>query len=207
MFSDFLDQFTKLSLWSLDTSLGLEGLVYLDADTLILQNVDELFTLPYAFAAAPDVWPDQRGMTLEFNAGVMYLKPNTTVYRHMLDVLPDTRFPMAFAEQAFLNQYFAARTVTLPPLYNGNLMTKKRLPTLWAGMRDDLRVVHYNLVKPFVDQHRKQLPIDDISQNVLDMAESGQDAMFADEILLWGRMWEEARMAYAQIIEECMRMP
>ena len=51
--------------------------VFLDADTLVLKNVDAIFS-DYAeciFAAAPDVgWPDC------FNSGVFYFKPSQSTY-------------------------------------------------------------------------------------------------------------------------------
>ncbi|KAI0691102.1 nucleotide-diphospho-sugar transferase [Cytidiella melzeri] len=185
----FLDQFTKLSLWSLD-KLDITSLVYLDADTLVLHNFDELFQLPYAFAAGPDVWGDQRGLTLEFNAGVLFLRPNTAVYEHMLAVLSTARFPLYFAEQAFLNQYFAGSTLTLPPIYNGNLAMKLRYPELWAGMQSELRVVHYTMVKPFVTPQFGGMEVDKVADRVSE-AEGNDGGRYREEVVMWGNMWEE----------------
>lgn len=54
-----------------------ERCVFLDADTLVLQNIDDIFT-DYAecnFAAAPDVgWPDC------FNSGVFYFRPSLDTF-------------------------------------------------------------------------------------------------------------------------------
>ena len=57
------DTFTKLSLWKFG-EYGIKGVVYLDADMLVRRNFDELFRLPYNFAAVPDVYLDERGFTL-----------------------------------------------------------------------------------------------------------------------------------------------
>lgn len=200
----FLDQFTKLTLWTLD-KMGIESLVYLDADTLVVRNFDELFSLPYSFAAAPDVWEDRRGMTLEFNAGVLYLKPNSSVFQHMLDVLPITRFPAQYAEQAFLNQYFAASTFTLPIVYNGNLMTKQRYPTLWQGIQDELRIIHYNMAKPFVGQRFEKIPLEKTMERVRQLADKDR-GLYREEVLLWGAIWEETRWTYETTIADCQRM-
>ncbi len=53
-------RYTKLHVWNL---VEFEKVVYIDADALVLQNVDELFSRP-GFAAAPDVFPPDK-----FNAG------------------------------------------------------------------------------------------------------------------------------------------
>ena len=52
-----------------------ERIVYLDADTLVLVNVDDLFERNVSFAAAPDVFPPDR-----FNAGVMIVQPDDTSF-------------------------------------------------------------------------------------------------------------------------------
>jgi inositol phosphorylceramide glucuronosyltransferase 1 len=197
----FLDQFTKLTLWSLDKH-NITSLVYLDADTLVTHNFDELFELPYSFAAAPDVWPDERGFTLEFNAGVIFLRPSTAVFEHMLSVLSTTRFPLYYAEQAFLNKYFAGWTLTLPPVYNANLAAKGRYPEWWANMQDERRVIHYTVVKPFITPQFKELEVDEVTRRVYEAAGSHQGA-YREEMLLWGGMWEDVRRVYPQISGEC----
>ncbi len=65
----FVDQYTKLHLWSLDNLLGVDRVVYVDSDALARQNFDELFDLPFPFAAVPDVYDS--GFRLAFNAGVL----------------------------------------------------------------------------------------------------------------------------------------
>lgn len=118
----FIDQYTKLFLWTLDTSPGTITIaVYLDSDTLVLQNFDELFSLPYNFAAVPDVW-----FTTSFNAGVMLLRPDTRLYHQMLEGLSVARYPHEYAKQAFLNQFFATDVLRLPFAYNGNIALKDR---------------------------------------------------------------------------------
>ena len=63
---------TKIHIWRL---LQFNKVVFLDADTLVLQNVDELFSREEDFLAAPDVgWPDC------FNSGVFVCRPNLDTY-------------------------------------------------------------------------------------------------------------------------------
>jgi hypothetical protein len=47
----------KLRLWTLD-QIGIKSAVYLDGDTLVKRNFDELPALPFEFAASPDVYLD-----------------------------------------------------------------------------------------------------------------------------------------------------
>lgn len=88
--------YTKLQLWGLTQ---FKKVVYIDADCLVQENVDEvwttlalsltappshascsqLFETPAAFAAAPDVFPPDK-----FNAGVMVVTPDQSVLTAML---------------------------------------------------------------------------------------------------------------------------
>ena len=73
--------FTKLNAWKL---VEYEKCVFLDADTLVLQNVDDLFNRP-EISAAPDIgWPDC------FNSGVFVFVPSLQTYdalvAHALEV-------------------------------------------------------------------------------------------------------------------------
>lgn len=79
--------YTKLRIWDLQ----FDRIVYLDADTLVVDCIDELFQLnikgePGSFAAAPDVFPPDK-----FNAGVLVVRPASQVFQAMLQhisVLP-----------------------------------------------------------------------------------------------------------------------
>eukprot|EP00474_Spongospora_subterranea_P001235 CRZ01693.1 hypothetical protein [Spongospora subterranea] len=63
--------FTKLRIWQLDVLLGINQVLYIDADCAVLEDVGSLFTLLDCvdFAAAPDFFPPDR-----FNAGVLLIK-------------------------------------------------------------------------------------------------------------------------------------
>lgn len=63
--------FTKLQGWKLTEYVKC---VFLDADTLVLQNIDDLFNRP-EISAAPDIgWPDC------FNTGVFVFVPSKQTY-------------------------------------------------------------------------------------------------------------------------------
>lgn len=199
----FLDQYTKLTLWTLDAlPEPVRALVYIDADALALRNFDELFSLPFAFAATPDVYTDARGFTTNFNAGVMFLRPDSGLFRAMLDALPDARYPHTMAEQAFLNQYFATDAVRLPYAYNGNLALKERSPHVWSGIQSEMRIIHYTLIKPFITKKWETVSFERMQERVEEAARA-KGGMFREEMLHWGHIWQETRTVYAQRLNEC----
>ena len=69
--------FSKLHAWRLTQY---SKCVFLDADALVLQNVDELFDRE-ELSAAPDIgWPDC------FNSGVFVFEPSLETFRNLLDL-------------------------------------------------------------------------------------------------------------------------
>ena len=67
--------FSKLHAWRL---LEYSKCVFLDADTLVLQNVDELFDRE-ELSAAPDIgWPDC------FNSGVFVFEPSEETFSKLV---------------------------------------------------------------------------------------------------------------------------
>ena len=150
VFWRFLDQYTKLRIWALDqTPASLKSIVYLDADTLVRRNFDELFDLPFVFAACTDVYLDERGFSIGFNAGVLAIKPRSSVFDDMLTKIYRDDYKHNEAEQGFLNLYYGQQVVRLPHVYNGNLAIKTKSRTYWDAIRDQMRVVHFTLTKPF----------------------------------------------------------
>ncbi|TCD70099.1 hypothetical protein EIP91_004828 [Steccherinum ochraceum] len=199
----FQDQYTKLTLWTLDQQ-GIDAVVYLDADTLVKQNLDELFRLPYNFAAVPDIFLDYRGFSLSFNAGVMFVRPSTTVFNTMVDQIGTANYRAEDAEQSFLNHFYGAEAVRLPYMYNGNQALKKRSPKLWAGIAPELRLVHFTMVKPFLGRDYAEVKLKDLDQHSLKQAKN-KGGIYKDEVLWWRDMWLETRRSYSQQMAQCQR--
>ncbi|XP_022901158.2 cell surface glycoprotein 1 isoform X1 [Onthophagus taurus] len=89
--------FTKLHCWRL---IQFQKCVFLDADTLVLSNSDELFERD-EFSAAPDVgWPDC------FNSGVFVYKPSNETYSKLVDFAL-LRGSFDGGDQGLLNLYFS----------------------------------------------------------------------------------------------------
>src|ERR1700722_3537530 len=80
LFPRFDKVFTKLRAWELE---AFDKVVLLDADMVVLQNLDDLFERP-ELAAAPDfLLPDR------FNSGSMVLEPSRDKLARMLRRLAD----------------------------------------------------------------------------------------------------------------------
>jgi hypothetical protein len=206
----FVDQYSKLNIWSFD-KLGVERLVYLDADTLVRRNFDELFDSPFNFGAVPDVWSagDPRGFGITFNAGVLALHTSTEVLEDMKRKIETAQYPLGQAEQAFLNLYFGPNCVRLPYAYNANLAIKNRSPELWRGMKEEMRIVHYTLLKPFLDDSRPAgsepiLTPDEMSEAVRQAAML-HDGLYAEEVGWWREAYERMMHDKGDEIATCLR--
>jgi Glycosyl transferase family 8 len=197
----FVDQYTKLYLWSLDTLLGVRRVVYLDADTLVRRNFDELFDLPFPFAAVPDVYANS-GFKLQFNAGVLVLHPSNSTFDGVRTRIGDARFPAKEAEQAFLNVYFGADAVRLPYIYNANLAIRERSPALWDALRDEIRVVHYTVPKPF-PKNGKDIIDGARLQSAIDKAKRDRGGVHIEAIDWWVDTYDEFRTQNRLALEQC----
>lgn len=95
---DLSASLTKLNIWK---QIQYQKVVFLDADTVLLQNIDHLFDLDVEFAAAPDIgWPDI------FNSGVFFTKPNIGTYA-ALRRLADAGVSFDGGDQGLLNTYYS----------------------------------------------------------------------------------------------------
>lgn len=151
----FIDQFTKLILWNMTE---FDSIVYLDADTLVLDDISNLHELVadphrtnFEFAAVADNWHGK--FAYHFNAGMLVLHPSKAVFNELIKTMGlQGNYDPTMAEQAFLNAFFQLRYLQLPLVYNVNLALYSKYPDLWQNMQDDFKVVHFTLVKPFLNQ-------------------------------------------------------
>ncbi|CCM03929.1 uncharacterized protein FIBRA_06081 [Fibroporia radiculosa] len=202
----FMDAYSKLNIWKLGDA-GIKAVVHLDADTLVLRNFDELFSLPYSFAAVPDVYVGSHGFTLDMNTGVIFARPDMGIFDDMLLKMQSATYDGIQADQAFLNVYFAADALRLPYAYNANLAIKKRKPDLWADLRPRTRIAHYTLVKPFVAEEDNTgvriLRMNELEENVIRRM-SEFDGAFEEELMDWLRIWRDTYKTYGDALRECV---
>lgn len=141
-----LDNFAKLRLWQLDY----ERVVFLDADTLVLRNIDRLFGYP-EFCAAPNVY-ENLGDFHRMNSGVFVARPSQATFAAMLAALD---MPGAFwrrTDQTFLQAFFP-EWHGLPVFDNMLQYVWLNLPELWDW--GSIRILHYQYEKPWQEGHPK----------------------------------------------------
>jgi glycogenin len=147
LFPRFDKTFTKLRAWELT---DVDKIVLLDADTVVLQNVDDLFERP-EIAAAPDFFLPDR-----FNSGVMVLEPSKNTFERMVHEL-STLSSYDGGDQGFLNNFFPdwyAMPVAhrLPAMYNLHQFIYQFLrghPSLKRNLEQDAKILHYTVQKPW----------------------------------------------------------
>ncbi|MBO6718748.1 MAG: glycosyl transferase [Rhizobiaceae bacterium] len=142
-----LDNFAKLRLWELDEY---DTVVFIDADAIVVRNIDKLFGYP-EFSAAPNVYETLADFR-RLNSGVFVAKPSRATFAAMLDKLdaPDALWPRT--DQTFLQSFFP-HWHGLPVFYNMLQYVWFNLPELWDWA--SVSVVHYQYEKPWQDDHAK----------------------------------------------------
>lgn len=147
-FHDPLLNFVKLRLWELEQH---ERVVFLDADTLVIHNIDRLFSYP-EFAAAPNLYESLADFH-RLNSGVFVAQPNRRTFDAMLSQLDQPDVFWRRTDQTFLETYFSDWH-GLPYIYNTLQYVWFNLPELWDWNR--INVLHYQYEKPWENNHPKR---------------------------------------------------
>lgn len=142
-----LDNFCKLRLWQLTEY---HTTVFIDADALVLKNIDKLFAYP-EFSAAPNVYESMADFH-RMNSGVFVAKPSLQTFDGMMAALD---VPDAFwrrTDQTFLEHFF--------PDWHGLPVTMNMLQYVWFAMPDlwnweSIGILHYQYEKPWEKDHPK----------------------------------------------------
>jgi len=142
-----LDNFCKLRLWQL---IEYERCVFIDADALVLKNVDRLFDYP-EFSAAPNVYESLADFH-RLNSGVFVARPSLATFEAMLQRLDQ---PDAFwrrTDQTFLESFFPDWH-GLPVFMNMLQYVWFTMPGLWDWQ--SISILHYQYEKPWETNHPK----------------------------------------------------
>lgn len=137
-----LDNFAKLRLWQLDYA----RVVFVDADALVLQNVDKLFDYP-EFCAAPNVYESLADFH-RMNSGVFTARPSQATFQDMLARLDVPGVFWRRTDQSFLQDYFPDWH-GLPVFCNMLQYVWFAMPQLWRWR--DIKVLHFQYEKPWQD--------------------------------------------------------
>jgi alpha-N-acetylglucosamine transferase len=142
-----LDNFCKLRLWQLTQY---DRCVFIDADAVVLKNIDRLFAYP-EFSAAPNVYENLRDFQ-RLNSGVFVAKPSLETFENMMRRLdqPDAFWPRT--DQTFLQAYFPDWH-GLPVYFNMLQYVWFAMPALWDWRT--IAILHYQYEKPWETDHPK----------------------------------------------------
>jgi alpha-N-acetylglucosamine transferase len=142
-----LDNFAKVRLWQLTQY---EKIIFVDADALVLKNIDRLFDYP-EFSAAPNVYETLADFH-RLNSGVFVAQPSERTFAAMLERLDQ---PDAFwkrTDQTLLEEFFPDWH-GLPVFCNMLQYVWFNLPELWDWK--SISVLHYQYEKPWEQGHPK----------------------------------------------------
>ncbi|XP_017657424.1 glycogenin-1 isoform X3 [Nannospalax galili] len=136
---------TKLHCWSLTEY---SKCVFMDADTLVLTNIDDLFEREELSAAPDPGWPDC------FNSGVFVYQPSIETYNQLLQ-LASEQGSFDGGDQGLLNTFFSNWATTdirkhLPFIYNlSSIAVYSYLPA-FKVFGGSAKVVHFlGRIKPW----------------------------------------------------------
>lgn len=137
--------FTKIHCWTLTQY---RKCVFLDADTLVLSNVDELFEREELSAAPDPGWPDC------FNSGVFVFRPSVRTHRRLLE---HAKCHGSFdgGDQGLLNSFFSSWPVAdigkhLPFVYNLTSSAAYTYLPAFQQFGHNAKIVHFTgAVKPW----------------------------------------------------------
>jgi len=138
--------FTKINCWLLEKY---SKCVFLDADVVVLQNIDDLFERD-EFSAAPDAgWPDC------FNSGVFVFRPSKETFQKLAQFASQQEASFDGGDQGLLNAFFSNWRSSdisrhLPFVYNVTSNTFYSYVPAVTQFHNDIRVVHFaGALKPW----------------------------------------------------------
>ncbi|XP_049918174.1 glycogenin-1-like isoform X2 [Epinephelus moara] len=181
--------FTKLHCWTLTQY---SKCVFLDADTLVLSNVDELFEREELSAAPDPGWPDC------FNSGVFVFRPSNETHEKLLTFCSENG-SFDGGDQGVLNSYFntwatADISKHLPFIYNlSSIAIYSYLPA-FKQYGHDAKVVHFlGKVKPWnysYDAQRGEVKGHSLSPD--------QCHLHPDYLLMWWQVYAKSVLPLLQ---------
>lgn len=140
-----LDNFCKLRLWQLTEY---KSCVFIDADAIVLRNIDRLFDYP-EFSAAPNVYESLKDFH-RLNSGVFVAHPLAETFAAMLEKLDQPEVFWRRTDQTFLETFFP-HWHGLPVYMNMLQYVWFNLPELWDWKQ--IGVLHYQYEKPWETDH------------------------------------------------------
>ncbi|XP_038585577.1 glycogenin-1-like isoform X2 [Micropterus salmoides] len=181
--------FTKLHCWTLT---HYSKCVFMDADTLVLSNIDELFEREELSASPDPGWPDC------FNSGVFVFRPSNETHEKLLTFCSENG-SFDGGDQGVLNSFFntwatADISKHLPFIYNlSSIAIYSYLPAFKQFGRD-AKVVHFlGKVKPWnhsYDAQRGEVKGHSLSPDLCQL--------HPDYLLMWWQLYTKSVLPLLQ---------
>ncbi|XP_034000278.1 glycogenin-1a isoform X1 [Trematomus bernacchii] len=175
--------FTKLHCWTLT---HYSKCVFMDADTMVLSNIDELFEREELSAAPDPGWPDC------FNSGVFVFTPSNETHEKLITFCSENG-SFDGGDQGVLNSYFntwATKDISkhLPFIYNLSSISIYSYLPAFKQYGHDAKVVHFlGKVKPWsysYDNQRGEVRGHSLPPD--------QCQMHPDYLLLWWQLYAKS---------------
>jgi len=180
--------FTKLHCWLLDQY---QKCVFLDADTLVVKNVDELFDHD-ELSASPDAgWPDC------FNSGVFVFRPSRATFDSLVEFAL-THGSFDGGDQGLLNMFFkdwvTDPTKRLSFTYNVVSQAFYSYLPAFLWFNKDIKIVHFiGPVKPWHHAFERSV------RRVQEQPTTGHNAVYLQ--LWWDIFTEDVEALFGAQVE------
>lgn len=139
----WFNAYGKIAIFALEQ---FKKIVFIDSDTFIYQNIDDLFNYDH-FGAVQDT-----GYLLEekniFNSGVMVIKPSRTELANIIKFSNELPAESIKCEQELLNKFYTHYT-NISMYYNINPFEIDKLLNKVNLCVDDIKIIHYIGKKPW----------------------------------------------------------
>ncbi|TYH11879.1 hypothetical protein ES288_A06G021300v1 [Gossypium darwinii] len=136
--------YSKFRLWQLT---DYEKVIFIDADIIVLKNLDHLFHFPQLTATGNDVWL--------FNSGIMIIEPSNCTFKVLMDKR-DEIISYNGGDQGYLNEVFVwwhrlpRRVNFLKNFWSNTTAETKMKNQLFAAEPPKLYSIHYLGLKPWL---------------------------------------------------------
>ena len=138
----FKDTFTKIQLANF---LQYDKIVFIDADCLVVRNIDELFYLPTDFAAGMEMGPSSPLI----NSGVFVIRPSLCLYYTLLDNMKKIDEYGNYSEQDYFNWLMGDKIWRVSFYYNALQHIFLNNIKLWnKEIKSYHKIIHYTVIKP-----------------------------------------------------------
>lgn len=111
--------YSKLNMWSL---VQFDKIVYLDADMIVMHNIDELFEKQNMSSTNSGGWLPGKKDWKQLNSGLIVLEPSKLIFEDMKSKVGQIEKEKGKGDQAFIHQYYDdwpdRRELHLPHIYN-----------------------------------------------------------------------------------------